>query len=154
MLQRKQSLFLIGAIVMMVLVTISSPFFVSEGKTLSAYTWFGGFVGDKAQELNQVDGLIGVSGYLNVVVAAIFVFCLSQFKNRKLQIKLNLISLLVLLVSTSLFLLDFMKVSTVYTAELNSLIFVFISVTIVMVVLANNGIRRDEELIKSVDRIR
>ncbi len=72
------------------------------------------------------------------------------YKNRSLQIKLSLISLLLFILSAFLFYLQINK----FSAGNFALTSVFYFLIPVFLILAIRGIYKDQKLIKSVDRLR
>lgn len=93
-----------------------------------------------------------------VVVALVPLFIIFQFKNRKLQIKLIYvaIALIVLLgvwmYVTSVSTLDLISQS--FGANNIGVGFFLLPVAIIFLAMAIGGIRKDEKLIKSADRLR
>lgn len=92
---------------------------------------------------------------LLILIAAISFVTVFLFKNRKLQIKLSMVLLilsivLLLAVATYAFLL-----SGKYNAQLQLRVnLIFPVLVLIFSILAHRGIKKDEELVKSYDRLR
>jgi len=99
----------------------------------------------------ELPNLVGATCILLVLVG---VFSLFSYKNRKRQITLNVFSLIinVLLIGVLLFWLQSLSGGTDFPEKGIEPIFPFISV--ICLFIANRYIRRDEKLVKSVDRLR
>ena len=87
---------------------------------------------------------------LSVAVALISLFALFLFKKRKQQMQLTLLALLVQLGAIAFYI---SQITTFVTGN-SSLTSVFTFVVPVFLILAWLGIRKDEKLIKSMDRLR
>jgi len=105
---------------------------------------------------------IEVKGFDNVYILALFVFVivlsvvsLFLFKNRKLQFVLGRINILINILLLSVFgyyALNFSGEIVVVSEKEIGLIIPFVS--IVFLFMANKAIKKDEDLVKSVDRLR
>jgi hypothetical protein len=150
MIQRIQSLYLLAGIVLSAAVLISGVFVITQG---SEFAIVGAF-GIKEGAL-PIDNLLMLPlAILAGLVLAIDGVALSQFKNRKLQITLTQISVLLAVVMIAwvgyqYYLLMGMDV------KVNPIMGIFHSPMILFAnVLAARAIRKDDNLVKSVDRLR
>lgn len=92
---------------------------------------------------------------LVVLSMLLILIAIFQYKNRKRQVQISLISILPLLFSSILIyyyawfeaIVPGQKFSTNYSAT-------FPIIATIFIILAINGIRKDENLVKSIDRIR
>lgn len=87
---------------------------------------------------------------LAVAVALISLFALFLFKKRKQQMQLTLLAFLVQLGAIAFYIVQLIKFETGNSA----LTSVFTFAIPVLLILAWQGIRKDEKLIKSMDRLR
>jgi glycerol-3-phosphate acyltransferase PlsY len=87
---------------------------------------------------------------LAVAVALISLFALFLFKKRKLQMQLTLLALLIQLGAIGFYIAQITK----FASGNSSLTSIFTFVVPVFLILAWLGIRKDEKLIKSMDRLR
>ncbi len=77
------------------------------------------------------------------------------FKNRKLQIKLGKINMLVILSVLGLTVYYFIKISNLLGGEVKyGIAGIFPVLAFIMIILANKAIKKDEELVRAADRIR
>ncbi|MDN3668684.1 DUF4293 domain-containing protein [Echinicola jeungdonensis] len=159
MIQRVQTIFLFLVAVAMILATyfpIWSQITEDQSQTITLTAW----------SLTQVDMESGETitqnntfylGSLSIVAALIALFSLSQFKNRTKQMFLNMINSIVMVINLGLV----VYLTYTFNAELNltasgSFLIGFYCIVLAMVfnIIANRFIRKDEMLVKSVDRIR
>ena len=116
------------------------------------YVWFpvvnnpeGGLLIDK----NELVVIIPIALAAIIVLASIF-----QYKKRQLQFVLNRLAILLNFVLLGVFVFRALSVSgETLVSEKGIALFVPI-ISIVFLALANKAIRRDEELVKSADRLR
>lgn len=127
MLQRKQTLFMFIAILVMIVPLIETNDFV-QGHSLV----FGG----------------------SLIVVFLQCLALFSFKNRKRQIVLNTVSIVLnaLLISLSVYCLLTLPGGFYFPKKGIELI--FFSLSIIWLLIANHFIGKDERLVKSVDRLR
>ena len=90
-----------------------------------------------------------LSGILSII--AIFIF-----QNRKLQFVLNRVSILINLILLGLFIFQFTKLPGASQEAMKGIqMSVFLPIiSVILLVMANKAIQKDENLVKSVDRIR
>ena len=93
--------------------------------------------------------LAQISGILSII--AIFLY-----QNRKLQFVMNRISILLNLILLGLFIFQLTNVSGAEPKAMKGIeMGVFLPIiSVILLVLANKAIQKDEDLVKSVDRIR
>ena len=95
---------------------------------------------------NVVASLIDLSA---IVLAVLSLVALMMFKNRKLQLTLSIVGVLMALISAGLY---------IYVDGISSFYldwqFYFIPLVIFAIILARKGIKKDEEIIKSSYRLR
>ncbi|MGM0636134.1 MAG: DUF4293 domain-containing protein [Bacteroidota bacterium] len=90
---------------------------------------------------------VGVSGLLALI-------CIFLFKNRKLQFVINRINILINFLTVGFFVYTALNISgEMQVSEKGIGVFIPL-VSIVFLVLANKAIKKDEDLVKSVDRFR
>lgn len=136
MIQRKQSLYLLVVVILSSLLLSTFPLW--ENESLEAQFAF-----------NFTPSLIGVSA--SAVLALISIFL---FKNRKLQFVLGRINILINFFIIGFFVYWSLNLSgETQVSEKGIGMFVPL-VSIVFLVLANKAIKKDEDLVKSVDRFR
>ena len=92
-------------------------------------------------------GLIAVS----VILALIAIF---SFKNRKLQFVINRLNIVSNFVLLGVFVYRSLTLSGETLVSEKGIGVLFPIISIVFLVLANRAIKRDEDLVKSVDRLR
>ena len=89
--------------------------------------------------------------FILTIVGALFsLFCLFMFKNRKFQMKLIRLTILIqMIIGVRLFMV-FNKFEVVLN---NSLLFL-VAFTLIALIMAYRSVKKDEDLVRSVDRIR
>lgn len=157
MIQRKQSLFLIGVIVCGVLMLIGK-FATFSG--VSGDFFLNAFGIDKISDGTNFQPTFSMS-IASFVIALIFfpVLAIFMYKNRKLQQRLCYV---IMALGGGLFIAVYYYISNIstYTNVEEALVtqyelgMVWPFVSIVLAFLAINGIKKDEDLIKSLDRLR
>ena len=153
MWQRSQTVYL-SLLVITMLLTIVFPFayypIAGSGAGFSIF-------GISSNEFN-VD--VWFPYYISVGLSVgISLFAITQFKNRKRQLALGKINYLVLLLTLTMLFLDVTSVAEQFKLDTNEIEYNFIgfmlpAISLAFQFLANRGIKKDEELIKSVDRLR
>ncbi len=139
MFQRKQSLFLIISLVIGI-VSLFVPFGGNETHSLTAFS----VAGDGVFEGNPIFGGLGL-----VLGMLIYAIALIQFSNRKRQMTLIKVGSLFMTLGVfySIYLISMNKLDVNYLIALPF-------VAEFLAAVASNFIKKDEDLIKSVDRIR
>ncbi|MFO7701631.1 DUF4293 domain-containing protein [Psychroflexus maritimus] len=136
MIQRKQSLYLLVVVILSSLLLSTFPLWKNESLEVQF-------------AFNFAPSLIGVSA--SAVLALISIFL---FKNRKLQFVLGRINILINFFIIGFFVYWSLNLSgETQVSEKGIGMFVPL-VSIVFLVLANKAIKKDEDLVKSVDRFR
>ncbi len=136
MIQRIQTLYLLVAIVFSGVLPLWTPLWSDKG-------------GNEVFAKDEV--FVSLAFYLSAFLALIAVLL---YKNRKNQFVTNRLNLIVNLFLLGFFVYRSLNISgetTVSEKGIGMLIPVF---SIVFLVLANRAIRKDEDLVKSVDRLR
>ncbi len=148
MIQRKQSLFLLGTAVIAIVI-IFLPF---QTLTTTETVWALCLMPGCSAEI--MNSSIYAPMILNFLVIALSLVTIFQYKNRVLQYKLaNLVALLNVFVIGLFFLLSFTKETI--TGTINFSIGAFLPVLgIILAFLAAHFIKKDELLVRSADRIR
>lgn len=137
MIQRIQSLYLILAFVVVLVLPHYIPLW-KEGNGNDYY-----FVAS-----NLFLSLTGISSLLLIITFL-------SFKKRQLQFVLNRLNIILNLILLGLFVYRSLNVSGETLAVSEKGIGMFLPiVAIVLLVLANKAIKKDEDLVKSVDRLR
>ncbi|MEZ4859260.1 MAG: DUF4293 domain-containing protein [Flavobacteriaceae bacterium] len=136
MLQRIQTVYMIFSILVMGLLYIWFPVVEDASKTL---------VISKTEPL--VLGLV----FVPVIVTLLSIF---NFKKRQQQFVLNRLSILLNFVLLGVFVYRSLKVSGETLVSEKGIGVLLPIISIVFLVLANKAIKRDEDLVKSVDRLR
>ena len=142
MFQRKQSLYLILSIVLL-FISLFLP--VANADQVSiGYFGVEGLADKNSFEGNPIFGGGGL-----ILGIALYVIALMMFKNRKIQIKIVKIGSIIILLGVGYI------VYIIYQNSLNYLILVSIPLlAVILSLLANKLIKKDDDLIRSVDRIR
>ena len=83
-----------------------------------------------------------------LIISVISFYTIFKYKNRKTQFVLNRLSIILCFVFVGILIFMFDKI---YSFEWINLVPLF---SIVLLVLANRAIKKDEDLIRSIDRIR
>lgn len=136
MIQRVQSIYIFIAIILMVVMYLWFPV-ILDGS--------GALIVERDEPL--VLGLLALS----VLIPLIAIF---SFKNRKRQMGLNRLTILIQIILLGVFAYQLLMLSGEIIISKKG-IGVFIPVvSIVFLMLANKAIKRDENLVKSVDRLR
>lgn len=155
MIQRIQSVFLVGVAALMGLLFIEAMSFITIGfgdlSTLQGNT--NTMLGDGVFDVNDHVLLLG----LTIVSIVLAIVILLSFKNRKSQIKLSrflmIAIVLVILLSVLLFYMDYRVLApgTEVTVEYGYMLPLG---ALICTVLAMRFIRKDENLVRSADRLR
>lgn len=103
---------------------------------------------------NSDNVMLKVMSALFFVSAAFTLFGIFQFKNRKLQFVLGRLSILINFILLGILVYFTQNLSGEITVSEKGIGLLIPILTIVLVVLANKAIKKDEELVKSVNRLR
>lgn len=144
MIQRVQTLYLLIALIL----SSVAPIFISLWENVSGQTVF-------ALDLLKYESLlVNMVPVLFVVSALMSLITIFQFKKRQLQFVLGRLNILINLILLGVLIILLQNLSgEVFISEKGIGGFIPILV-IVLIVIANKAIRKDESLVKSVDRIR
>jgi uncharacterized membrane protein len=158
MIQRIQSLYLLLAAVLMGLLNFAPVYTTETGQAM--YTVYLGGLTKKEPQMTDYEVLVPQPGLfaVNLILVALCIFTLFLYKNRKLQKRLSSS----LMISSAAFVIllaaasnELMKSVPEYSGEGNlSWGLILPAASIVFLLLANRGINKDEELIRSADRLR
>ncbi len=136
MIQRIQTVYLLVVVVLSVVASTSLPYGMnSDGSSLMArdnYLVLGMFIGSAS-------------------IALISIFL---FKNRKLQFVLGRINILLNFILLGIFVYWSLNISGETIVSEKGIGMLIPIVSIVLLVMANKAIKKDEDLVKSVDRLR
>lgn len=150
MIQRKQSIFLLLAATIQVIFATGKYFTFK----VNAQDWFvsgsGIFSSINGKESGDMKTLI-----LGLGVAALGLFSLFLFKNRKRQMKLTRIAGLLTIAEIVFLIVSYLDISDLAENGVNLEYPVFIlPISTILFFLAVAAIKKDDELVRSVDRIR
>ena len=148
MIQRVQTLFLFG----IALLSIAMLFLPFEQVNVTETTYLLNLMPGCLKEI--VKPFVYVPIGLNIIIFGLSLFTIFKFKRRKKQMKFaQLLMVLSVLLMGNLFTMHFLKVgdATVVDYKIAAL---FPALNIVLAFLARMFIKKDEELVKSADRIR
>jgi glucan phosphoethanolaminetransferase (alkaline phosphatase superfamily) len=117
---------------------------------------------EKVSKINQTNVVetietTPINAGLNILVLACVLFCILQFKKRHLQMKLCRLLLMLILILVVLIFYQTDRVFPAETATYKTIYWVgaYIPVIqLILIYLARLSIKKDEELVRSVDRIR
>ena len=144
MIQRIQSIYLLGATIL------------SGGLILLLNLWIDGVQNDffvldafKSGEL-----MLQVMAVLFIVSAILSFSSIFQYKKRQLQFVLGRLTILINFIIIGILVYYSQNLSGEITVSEKGIGLLIPIVTIVLVALANKSIKKDEELVKSVDRLR
>ena len=136
MLQRIQTVYLLVAFIFMAIIPFFAPLWIIEGS------------GDYYFMANQIYTIIFGLG------SAMIVWSIITFKKRQQQFVMNRVVIILNLILLGLFVYRLLSVSGETRVSEKGIGMFLPIVTIVMLVLANKAIKKDEDLVKSVDRLR
>ena len=94
---------------------------------------------------------IGISFFIIAVLAFISIFL---YKNRNKQVVVNNINIVINSILLGLIVYHLLNVSGEINISEKGIWFLIPFISIILLVLANTGIKKDEKLVKSVDRLR
>lgn len=159
MIQRIQTVFLFLVAVAMILV-VTFPIWQQinpdQSQMLTLTAWSLDKIDTQTQEIIQSDGN-SYLGILALVAAVLALFSLTQFKNRTKQMFINMVNSIVMVLTLSLIIWTSHQANASFNPEMNGAFVVgFWSIFggMIMNLIANRFIRKDEMLVRSVDRIR
>ncbi len=131
MIQRVQSLYLLLAIFLITLATFNLSFYDLNDQVYTA-----------KDDLKML--------FLLVSVNILCLIALFAFKNRKLQMKLIRFAI----VSELIVIIRSLMLWILFQAQIYLMFIIFIFFIFIFLIMAYRGVRKDEDLVRSVDRIR
>ncbi len=159
MIQRVQTIYLLFVAILSALIYLFDiAFFKLGNEIVYRYSIYKIIPEDGSDVI--VPGNWMMQAILITIIIAISIFSISRFKHRKLQLKLGMINylLLVALILNFYFSIEnTLPILLENGAELKPVYYIGFYLPIAAVsfqFLANRGIKKDEELVKSVDRLR
>lgn len=155
MIQRIQTIYLTLSIVLLALMFVFSIATIEGSGNIYEFSIFGLFQdGEIAQNIEKANFPI----YIGVcIIIALLVFTIGQFKNRKRQIKFARLAFLldIVLIVGTYFLADFFNKTVESEKDPVFTVGIYLAVACLpLIFLAIRGIKKDEALVKSLDRIR
>lgn len=151
MIQRIQTLFLLGAVIVSGLYLLFPLAEIVDGETIYQMS----ALNLVNLDTNEVIGKVYSLGILSGVSALISLMAIFLFKNRKLQMRFCMYNLLVLLALIAISAYYLYSLTGEYSDLVHIEIYAMLPViALVLNWLAFRSIRKDEILIKSMDRIR
>jgi len=154
MIQRIQTLFL-GLVVIVMSLNLFSPVWIAS-HAYRKITIMPFYLLDNNEGVEKHHGILYVAIAI-ILIIGIAIFSMSQFKNRTLQLRLGMLNSLLLSAVVLAFYLVIGKGKTMMGEtfeESFELGFYLPLVSIIFNILANRFIKKDDDLVKSVDRIR
>ncbi len=143
MIQRVQSIYLL----LTSIISGGLTFFVSIWATIKGNV----YITDLFSTTSMTEKLIPVLFFLSALLAAITIFL---FKNRQLQFVMGRLNILTNLILLGLLLYVSLNLPGEASVSEKGIGMFFPIITILLLVLANKAIKKDEDLVKSVDRLR
>ncbi len=161
MIQRVQTLFLLGVIICMALVIVFPVWektFPESGVkfTLDAFYWHEYQKDENSWVLTETKQMFYLSG-LSAIVCLLALFSIFQFKNRTLQIKVGAFNAFLMMASiatATYFIYQGENKMDMETRGIFKPGYFFPLGAMIFNSLANRFIKKDEDLVRSVDRIR
>ena len=136
MIQRVQTVYMLVSIVVMIVLYFTFPSISDlEGK----------IVLDNSNPI--ILGLMGLSVFLTLI-------SIMKFKKRQQQFVLNRLTIILNFVLLGVFVYRSLTVSGETSVSEKGIVMLLPILSIVFLVLANKAVKRDEDLVKSVDRLR
>ena len=144
MIQRIQSIYLLGATIL------------SGGLILLLNLWIDGVQNDffVLDAFKSGERILQVMAVLFIVSALLSFSSIFQYKKRQLQFVLGRLTILINFIIIGILVYYSQNLSGEITVSEKGIGLLIPIVTIVLVALANKSIKKDEELVKSVDRLR
>ena len=157
MLQRVQSVLLLAASVLMLLVFIwpLASFYSTQSGIMEMYAYKLKIIAATQGEISVSPVLTGFISLLAVATAGVCIYSISLYKNRIRQVKVTRMALVVNIVFIVVVfaLTDYIRKAVNITPEYGTAAF-FPVVALMFQLLAMRFIKKDEELVKSADRLR
>lgn len=159
MIQRVQTIFLFLVAVFMLLVLyfpIWTQINPTMTETITLTAWSLTIIDIAGQGVVDTTSTIYIA-LMAVTAALIAIYSLSQFKNRKKQMMLNMINSLVMVITLGTIVFLTMNANEAFNGQDTGAYmagFYVIIFAMLMNIVSNRFIRKDEMLVRSVDRIR
>jgi len=153
MIQRIQSIFLLLASLMLGLVFFFPlAVLVNENETFTF--WYRGLYGNLHENIVLLEHSTPLA-ILYLLILMLCIFSIFLFKLRPVQMKLCIANIILIIIALGLTALYLFVIYSDHHAQIHFKIFsAFPILSLVFIVLAYKGIKKDEALVKSVDRIR
>lgn len=150
MIQRIQTVYLTAAFVILVICFFAAMAEVSTQTGSAIFNLLG------SQPIKTSFSLQGVLSFLSGATGVVILGSIFRYKNRKQQMKLTILSFVLLLLITGLTILQVFIFRNTYGSDAVHLkmALIFPLIGAVLTVMGYRGIKHDEELVKSYDRIR
>lgn len=157
MLQRIQSVYLAVAVILLIVAFFSPVMsFINEGQ-IWLEVYINHFADNSSPSLGLNSMILLPVQILDVMVVIMAGAAIFLYKNRRLQMRLVRLSIVMLLVIIALIFFYYGNVlgkATSTTPDFNHTGVYLFLVALVMFILANRGIQKDEQLVKAADRLR
>lgn len=154
MIQRIQTLFL-GLVIIVMSLNLFSPVWQASN-TEKSIVVMPFYLLEKTGEQEQHHGVLYIALAI-VAIIAIAIFSMSKFKNRPLQLRLGMLNSVLLCAVVLAFYMVIGKGKAMMGSTFNERFevgFYLPLISIIFNILANRFIKKDDDLVKSVDRIR
>ena len=152
MIQRIQNLYLF-----IVLVLTALMFFLPFADfSVNGNEFVFNFLGIVNKQSNDLIVKILPIVILLILISFIGIFSIFSFKKRKFQIKLGKINIIFLLALIAIEIVSIFRIKDFFNVEDIRFLFPLILpvISIILILLSNRAIKKDEDLVRSVDRIR
>ncbi len=157
MIQRIQTVYLaIAAIVLAVAFFFPIMSFINNGQ-IWLEVYLKGFQDNSAPALGLSNLILLPLQLLNLISIIMAVFAIFLFKNRKLQMRLVRLGIVMVLVVIALIFFYYGNIlgkTTLTVPDFNHTGIYLVLVSLVMFILANRGIQKDDKLVRAADRLR
>ena len=151
MIQRIQSVYLLAAVVLLIMILVLPIATLVNAQSDSFTYLFYGIVNSEGKIALQAFPLAG----LMVIMPIISLISIFLYKNRILQMRLCIYNILLMIGSIGLiWFYSYQAKNNLFTETIFSFPIVLPVVAAILTYLAFRGIRKDEILVKSIDRIR
>lgn len=150
MIQRIQSLYLLVGAILQLLFAVNTYFTYKIGEKVFHLNGSGIF----NENNEQTDGDMKTFA-LSLIIAGIAILSIFLFKNRKNQMKIVKVAGLLTLMEIVFLFISYFNISTLEPTSISFGFVIFLlPISSILFFLAAKAIKKDEDLIKSVDRIR
>ncbi len=153
MIQRIQSLYLFLSIFFIALLLFFPYVTYVSNEGITYYLMHNGLFKKSESELFPVYYNLSITIFIAIVIA-LNILAIFMYKNRPYQMKLNKISIFVLFVIFGSLIIQLFRTKTSFVGFEIKIIFFVPLFSLIFVWLAYRAIKKDDELIRSIDRIR